>query len=595
MRLATYYWFSLKDTPKDAELISHQLMLRAGLIKMVASGIYIWLPMGLRILDKVINCVRTAMNAGGAHEISMPMLHPAELWQESGRWDQYGKELLRAKDRKGHDVCFGPTHEEVISALVRQDIKSYKSLPIILYQIQTKFRDEARPRAGVIRAREFLMKDAYSFHADKQSLANCYELMATIYHKIFQQLNIKYYAVEADSGAIGGAVSCEFQALARDGEDIIAVDTDNNYAANIETAAATPQTVIYPAHLPTLCQLFETPTQKTCEAVAALLKIDINNCVKSLVYQGIDNKPVLLLIRGGDTLNLIKASKLNLLQQPLTFTTEHELQLAFKCESGFLGPIGFAGTIIVDEAVAALHAVVCGANATGYHFMGVVLGRDYQATIVADIRNVQSGDIHNGSTLALLNSIEIGHIFQLGTKYSTAMSVNYLNSHNLAIPIEMGCYGIGISRLVAAYIEQHHDAKGLIWPLNLAPFHIIIVPLNYHSNTMVKATADNLYITLVQETALVRTELDKAQNHTRISMPSILLDDRDLSTGKLLADSELLGIPFRIVISAKTLAQNSVEFTTRATMQTLLIASTEILRHVKTQLDARQSSFDMNT
>jgi len=561
MRGSQSYIHTSKEIPNEAELISHKLMLRAGLIKRLASGIYTWMPLGLKILRKVEKIVREEMNLVHALEILMPAVQPAELWQESGRWEFYGKELLRLKDRHERDFCFGPTHEEVILDVVKKDIRSYKQLPISLYQIQTKFRDEIRPRFGVMRSREFIMKDAYSFHSDFASLITTYNEMYQAYFNIFTRLGLKFRAIAADTGSIGGTGSHEFQVLADSGEDIIAYSDQSDYAANIELAQCIAQKTGRNKITQNLKKV-ATPTQKTCEEVAKLLNCPLSNTVKSLVFDGIDGNPVLILIRGDHTLNEIKVGKLSQLNNPLSFASHSNIQKHFNCQPGFIGPVGFNGTIIVDHAVAVMTDFICGANIDGYHLTGVNFGRDCnEPTLVADIRNIVEGDISpdGKGTIRLCRGIEVGHVFQLRTKYSSAMHLNYLDQNGKPQLIEMGCYGIGISRIVGAAIEQNNDAHGIIFPVNLAPFELVITPVNYAKNDSIKLGAEKLYATAKQ------LGID------------VLLDDREERIGSLLADSELLGIPYRIVIGEKTFVNNQVEFYTRKSGETKLINFDEVV------------------
>lgn len=549
MKASQYYIQTIKEAPREAELISHKLMIRAGLIKRLASGIYTWMPLGLKILRKIENIVREEMNNTGAIEILMPAIQPAELWQESERWEFYGKELLRIKDRHERDFCFGPTHEEVVVDIVRKDIKSHKQLPLSLYQIQTKFRDEVRPRFGVMRAREFTMKDAYSFHPNYESLVDTYNKMYQAYSNIFTRLGLKFRPVAADTGSIGGTNSHEFQVLAPSGEDIIAYSDSSNYSANLELATCLkPKTI---REQPTKEKTkVATPTQKTCLEVAKLLDVDLTTTVKSLVYEGIDNKPVLILIRGDHELNEIKVGKLTQLKQPLTFASHSTIEQYFECKPGFIGPVGFSGIIIADTDVTVMSDFICGANIDGFHFINVNFSRDCpEPTIAADIRNVVAGDKSpdGNGTIQLCRGIEIGHVFQLRSKYSNPMNLTYLDQNGKSQLMEMGCYGIGISRIIAATIEQNNDEKGIIFPVAMAPFELIITSINYSKNNLVKTKSDELYLNL-KELGI-----------------DVLLDDRDERIGSLLADSELLGIPYRIVIGEKTLTNNQVEFYNRKT------------------------------
>lgn len=572
MRTSQYYINTTKEAPSEAELISHKLMLRSGLIKRLSSGIYTWLPLGLKILRKVEGVVREEMNNVPALEILMPAVQPAELWMESGRWEFYGKELLRMKDRHQRDFCFGPTHEEVVVDLIKKDIKSYKQLPLTVYQIQTKFRDEVRPRFGVMRAREFIMKDAYSFHTDFDSLKVTYDAMYRAYSNVFKRLGLKFRAVNADTGSIGGTGSHEFQVLADSGEDIIAYSDESNYAANIELAEAYIPTVTISPELK-LIEKIATPNEKTCAEVATLLNIDITMTVKSLIFEGVDNKPVLLMIRGDHELNEIKAAKIKELKEPLTFASVEMIATNFNCSPGFIGPVGFEGTVIADIEVMNMTNFITGANSDGFHYKNVNFGRDVkQPDMVIDIRNVVAGDMTPDGlgTIKLCRGIEVGHIFQLRTKYSKDMDLNYLDQNGKSQLVEMGCYGIGVSRIIGAAIEQNNDERGIIFPINMAPFELVIIPVNYAKNEEVRLIADQFY--------------QKAKD---LGI-DVLFDDRNERIGSMLMDSELIGIPYRIVIGEKTLANNEVEFYTRKTAETNSIKVDEAMSVVhNTILDAK--------
>lgn len=554
MRAAKYYLATTKEASSEAELISHKLMLRAGLIKRLASGIYTWMPLGLKIMRKIERIVREELNAIGGLEISMPVVQPAEIWQESGRWEFYGKELLRMKDRHDRDFCLGPTHEEVVTDTIHKDIKSYKQLPLLVYQIQTKFRDEVRPRFGVMRAREFIMKDAYSFHPDFDSLTKTYTDMYQAYSKIFTRLGLRFRPVAADTGSIGGSGSHEFQVLADSGEDVVVYSDETDYAANLELAECLPSRDIRPKPQAQM-QKIATPTQKTCEEVAQMLGIDLTTTVKSLVFEGIDGKPVLLLIRGNDSLNEVKTAKLAELKTPLTFASHEAIAAAFNCQPGFIGPVGFSGLVIADREAALLADFICGANQDGYHLAGVNFGIDCPEPVVRDIRNVREGDItpDGKGKIKFCRGIEVGHIFQLRTKYTKSMNVTYLDQNGKAQLMEMGCYGIGITRIIGACIEQNHDENGIIFPPAMAPFELVITPANYSKSEAVKLEADKLY------------------DHFKASGIDVLLDDRNERIGFLLADSELLGISYRIIVGEKTLAEGKVEVFNRRTRETKLI------------------------
>lgn len=572
MRASQYYIVTAKEAPSEAELISHKLMLRAGLIKRLSSGIYTWLPMGLKIVRKIERVVREEMNAIGSMEMLMPAVQPAEIWQESGRWEFYGKELLRMKDRHERDFCLGPTHEEVVTDTIRKDIKSYKQLPLSVYQIQTKFRDEVRPRFGVMRAREFVMKDAYSFHANYDSLVVHYNQMYQAYCNIFNRLGLKFRPVAADTGSIGGTGSHEFQVLADSGEDIVVYSDECDYAANLELAESQPSRKERPQAQSSMVKV-ATPTQKTCEEVTEMLGLDLASSVKSLVFVGVDNKPVLLLIRGNDTLNEIKAGKLKELKEPLEFASQEMIKEAFNCQPGFIGPVGFDGIVIADREVGLLADFVCGANEDGYHLTGVNFGTDCKEPVIADIRNVQAGDTtpDGKGKIKLCRGIEVGHVFQLRTKYSEAMNVTYLDQNGKSQLMEMGCYGIGVTRILGASIEQNNDENGIVFPLNMAPFELIITPANYNKSEVVRLEADRLY--------------DKF----KVAGIDVILDDRNERIGFLLADSELLGIPHRIVVGEKTLLEGKVELYNRKTRETELVELDTVIQNLVRQIENERS------
>ncbi len=572
MRASQYYIVTAKEAPSEAELISHKLMLRAGLIKRLSSGIYTWLPMGLKIVRKIERVVREEMNAIGSMEMLMPAVQPAEIWQESGRWEFYGKELLRMKDRHERDFCLGPTHEEVVTDTIRKDIKSYKQLPLSVYQIQTKFRDEVRPRFGVMRAREFVMKDAYSFHANYDSLVVHYNQMYQAYCNIFNRLGLKFRPVAADTGSIGGTGSHEFQVLADSGEDIVVYSDECDYAANLELAESQPSRKERPQAKSSMVKV-ATPTQKTCEEVTEMLGVDLASSVKSLVFVGVDNKPVLLLIRGNDTLNEIKAGKLKELKEPLEFASQEMIKEAFNCQPGFIGPVGFDGIVIADREVGLLADFVCGANEDGYHLTGVNFGTDCKEPVIADIRNVQAGDTtpDGKGKIKLCRGIEVGHVFQLRTKYSEAMNVTYLDQNGKSQLMEMGCYGIGVTRILGASIEQNNDENGIVFPLNMAPFELIITPANYNKSEVVRLEADRLY--------------DKF----KVAGIDVILDDRNERIGFLLADSELLGIPHRIVVGEKTLLEGKVELYNRKTRETELVELDTVIQNLVRQIENERS------
>ena len=560
---------TLKEAPAEAELASHRLMLRAGMIRRLGSGLYSWLPLGLRVLRKVETIVRQEMNAAGAIEVLMPAVQPAELWQESGRWDEFGPQMLKIKDRHQRDFCFGPTHEEVITDIMRREIKSYRQLPVNLYQIQIKFRDEIRPRFGVMRAREFVMKDAYSFDADKAGLDQSYRRMYDAYERIFKRLGLKYRAVAADPGAIGGTGSHEFHVLAESGEDAIAFCPQSGYAANIELAEAVAPA---PVAAPTDARGKEkvpTPGVRTIADLCARLAVPPEQTIKTLVYEGTAGL-VALLLRGDHVLNEIKASKLAMIKVPLQAATEPEVRDAFGAGFGSLGPVlasvsGPSITIVADRAVAAMPTFVCGANEDGYHLTGVNLARDVPSALIADIRNVVAGDPSpdGRGALEICRGVEVGHVFQLGTKYSAAMNATFLDAAGETQLLEMGCYGIGVSRIVAAAIEQNFDDRGIVWPAPLAPFDVAIVPIGLKKSAVVREAVEELYA------GLGATGIE------------VLLDDRDERPGVMFADTELIGIPHRVVVGERGLKQSQIEYQRRgegAAEQIRLGGALEILR-----------------
>ncbi|MFH6974367.1 proline--tRNA ligase [Neisseria sp. 23W00296] len=560
MKASQFFISTLKEAPAEAALASHKLMIRAGLIKANASGLYTWMPMGLRVLRKVENIVREEMNRAGSVELLMPVVQPAELWQESGRWEFYGKELLRLKDRHERDFCMGPTCEEVITDIVRKEITSYKQLPQNFYHIQTKFRDEVRPRFGVMRAREFVMKDAYSFHADYESLVrDGYQPMYDAYCRIFDRLGLNYRPVAADTGSIGGTGSHEFQVLAESGEDVIAYSDTSDYAANIELAPTLrlsgerrqPEKTLEKVH---------TPDVKTIVALVEFLNIPVEQTLKSIVVEGEnDGEPVLLLLRGDHEFNDIKAEKLAGVKAPLTMAAPELIRAQFGADGGSLGPVGFAGKVYADFAVEKGADWVIGANDNGWHYTGFNFGRDAAEPEFADLRNVVEGDASpdGQGSLKLARGIEVGHVFQLRDKYSAAMNASFLDNNGKAQIMEMGCYGIGITRIVAAAIEQNNDERGIIWTDAMAPFQAVIVPMNYKKSDAVREAADRLY-----------AELQAAG-------VDVLLDDRDERAGVLLNDSELLGIPHRIVIGDRGLKEGQVEYARRTDSQVQSIALAE--------------------
>ena len=544
MRVSQFFVSTLKEAPADAEIVSHKLMLRAGLIRRLAGGIYTWMPIGLRVVRKVEAIVREEMNRAGAIEVFMPAIQPAELWQESGRWVKYGPELLRLKDRHQRDFCVGPTHEEVITDIARRELQSYRQLPVHFYQIQTKFRDEIRPRFGVMRGREFTMKDGYSFHADYADLEREYRNMHDTYSRIFARLGLRFRAVAADTGSIGGTGSHEFHVLAESGEDAIAYCPQSDYAANVELAEALAPRAPRPAPAASM-QRVPTPGKTRCEDVASFLGLPLTQTVKAIAVVH-DEAFNLLLLRGDHDLNEIKAQKLPGLD-PFRFATDAEIERHLGCKAGYIGPVGIDPGIrvIADRTVAAMADFVCGANAEGYHLTGVNFGRDLpEPTLVADLRRVVAGDPSpdGRGSLEIVRGIEVGHIFQLRTKYSIEMKATFLDEQGKQRPFEMGCYGIGVTRIVGAAIEQGNDERGIVWPDPIAPFRLAIVPLGYRRSDAVRQAADALYRTLADAGV------------------DVLLDDRDERPGVLLADSELVGIPHRVVIGDRGLKDGKLEY-----------------------------------
>jgi prolyl-tRNA synthetase len=543
MRLSSYPIQNLKEVPSEAEVASHRLMLRAGLIRRVAGGLYTWLPMGLRVLRRVERVIREEMDRAGALEISMPVAQPAELWVESGRWDQFGPELLRFKDRHDRDMVLGPTHEEVVTDLARRELKSYRQLPVNFYQIQTKFRDEIRPRFGVMRAREFVMKDAYSFHADEASLAEGYRRMYDAYTAIFTRLGLRFRAVHADTGAIGGSASQEFHVLADSGEDAIAFSDGDDYAANLELAEALAPASPRPAPSAARAEV-ATPGARTIVQVGEVLALPASRLLKTLVVEGADGGLVALVLRGDHELNAVKAQKLPQVAKPLRMADAARIVQVAGCEPGFLGPVGLPVPVIADRAAAATADFACGANRRDAHLTGVNWGRDLPEPAVADLRNVVQGDPSPGGrgTLSIARGIEVGHIFQLGRKYSEAMGATVLDDEGRTIVMTMGCYGIGVTRIVAAAIEQNHDERGIIWPAPLAPFDVVLVGLNWEKAAAVRETAGRIY-----------RELSGAGIE-------VLLDDRDARPGVKFADAELIGVPHRVVVSERGIAAGRLEY-----------------------------------
>ncbi|HUM99896.1 MAG: proline--tRNA ligase [Halothiobacillaceae bacterium] len=567
MRTSLFPLSTLKETPTEAEIISHQLMLRAGMIRRLASGLYTWTPLGLRVLRKVEAVVREEMDAIGALELLMPAIQPAELWQESGRWQKYGPELLRVKDRHSREFCVGPTHEEVITDYTRRELKSYRQLPLCYYQVQTKFRDEIRPRFGVMRAREFIMKDAYSFHADVESLKATYQAMFDAYCRIFTRLGLKFRAVEADTGSIGGNGSHEFHVLADSGEDAIAYATHGDYAANVEMAPTYAASQPRPAPSAPMTRI-ATPEAKTIEEVAHFLNLPAHRVLKTLLVRGRATPAVAVVLRGDHELNDIKAAKHPLIADPFELIPPVEALALTGANVGSIGPMGLNIPVIVDFAAADCADFVCGANEEGWHLTQVNWDRDVPLGETADLRNAIAGDpAPNGmGTLAIARGIEVGHVFQLGTTYSAALHCEFLDEQGKPATAIMGCYGIGVSRIVAAAIEQNHDANGIVWPVPLAPFAIAIVPINGHRAPAVQAEAERLEAEL-----------------TRLGF-SVLLDDRGLRPGVAFADMELIGIPLRIVISERGLAAGEYETRLRWESENQNIAASNLLAWVQSQL-----------
>ena len=548
MRTSQLLIATLKETPADAEVISHQLMLRAGLIRRLASGLYTWLPMGLRVLRKTEAIIREEMARAGAQELLMPSIQPAELWQESARWEKYGPELLRITDRHNREFCYGPTHEEVITDLVRQEIRSYKQLPITFYQIQTKFRDEIRPRFGVMRAREFLMKDAYSFHLDQDSLQQTYDDMFIAYSRIFERIGLNFRPVQADTGSIGGNASHEFHVLASSGEDAIAFSDKSDYAANVEFAEAIAPVADRPEAKMTMTTV-DTPNQHTIEEISRFLNIPTEQCLKTLLVEGSDEETVVaLVLRGDHELNEIKAEKHPAVGSPLTFVTAEQVYDSCKANIGSIGPVGLTIPVIVDHAAAHVADFVCGANENDKHLTGVNWNKDLAEPETADLRNVVAGDPSpdGQGTLDIARGIEVGHIFQLGDNYSKKLNANVLGESGKSQILTMGCYGIGVSRVVAAAIEQNHDDRGIIWPLSIAPFQVVLVPINAHKSARLREAADDLYKQLTEAGF------------------DILYDDRGLRPGVAFADMELIGIPHRLVLGERGLDSGMIEYKCRA-------------------------------
>lgn len=571
MKASHAHLVTLKEAPADAEIVSQKLMIRAGMIRRIAAGIYTWLPLGLRSLRKVEAIVREEMNRAGAVEVLLPVVQPAELWQESGRWEHYGPELLRFKDRHQRHFVLGPTHEEVITELVRRDVKSYRQLPRHFYQIQTKFRDEIRPRFGVMRAREFIMKDGYSFHADFTDLEREYRNMYDTYTRIFTRLGLKFRAVAADTGSIGGTGSHEFHVIADTGEDDIAYCPASDYAANVELAEALPPPGPRPEPREPLVKV-HTPGVKTIADLVDFLKIPVERTVKAIVVEGEDGAPVLLLLRGDHELNEIKAQKLPGIKNPLTFADEAAIRATFGAGPGSLGPVGFPGRIIADRTVAKMADFVIGANEDEHHYTGTNLGRDFPEPEVADLRNVVAGDPSpdGKGTLEICRGIEVGHIFQLRTKYSEAMHCTFLDAEGRERPMEMGCYGIGVSRILGAAIEQNHDERGILWPAAIAPFEVVICPIGAAKSPMVAEAAEALY------RDCLAAGLD------------VVLDDRNERPGAMFADWELVGVPWRVVVSERGLAAGRYEVQHRREREARTLPIGDVVTELAASINAEK-------
>ena len=560
MRLSQFHLATVKEVPADAEIASHRLMLRAGMIRKLASGLYTWSPLGLRVLRKVENIVREEMDRAGAIEMLMPSVQPKELWEETGRWEKFGGQLLKIKDRKGQEFCYGPTHEEVVTDFARNELKSYKQLPVNFYQIQTKFRDEIRPRFGVMRAREFLMKDAYSFHLTQESLAETYAVMYQAYSRIFTRLGLTFRAVQADTGAIGGNASHEFQVLADSGEDAIVFSDGSDYAANIEKAEALAPTAQRPAPAAALQQV-DTPTQKTIDDIASFLKVSPQQCVKTLLVRGRDGL-VALCLRGDHEINAVKAGKLAELPDESVLASEEEIRAATGTRPGFIGPVGLPASIpvIVDRDAAVLADFVCGGNVDGTHCTGANWERDARITRIADLRNVVEGDLSpdGKGVLHLARGIEVGHVFQLGTKYAETLGATVVDESGKPQVMTMGCYGIGVSRIVAAAIEQRHDEAGILWPEAMAPWRVVVCVINPKNVPAVSAAAEALYQALGQRGI------------------EVLLDDRGVRAGSMFADMELIGIPHRVVVSERGLAAGTLEYRAREDSESRPLSEDEL-------------------
>jgi prolyl-tRNA synthetase len=567
MRLSQYPINTLKETPTEADIVSHQLMLRAGLIRRLGTGSYTWLPIGLRTLKKVETIIREEMNRAGALEVLMPMIQPAELWQESGRWDKIGPDLLRLKDRHQRDYCVAPTHEEVITDIARREIQSYRQLPVNFYQIQTKYRDEIRPRFGVMRAREFIMKDAYSFHVDEASLEVGYRTMFDAYTRIFTRMDLVFRSVQADSGAIGGSKSQEFQVLAESGEDAIAVSDADEYAANIELAIAGPPSAVRAAPGEPLRKV-ATPGARTMDELTRFLKVPAARCLKTLIVEGDDGSLVALALRGDHDLNTLKAQRLPGVANPLRLASAERIAVTAATEPGYIGPVGWKGRLYADRSALVMSDFVCGANEKDAHLTGVNWERDIQGVIEADLRNVVAGDPSptGKGTLKIVRGIEVGHIFQLGQLYSAALKATVLDESGRSVTPYMGCYGIGVTRVVAAAIEQNHDERGIIWPEPIAPFHVALVAMNPQKSERVREVADQLY-----------AELGECGIE-------VLYDDRDARAGVKFADVELWGIPHRVVVGERGLESGRLEYRGRRDTTSQEFALSDALGFIRARL-----------
>lgn len=570
MRVSQFFLSTLKESPADAEVISHQLMLRAGMIRRLAAGLYTWMPIGLRTLRKVENIIREEMNKSGAIEVLMPSVQPSELWQESERWDQYGPELLRFHDRHNREFCYGPTHEEVITDFVRKEVRSYKQLPVNFYQIQTKFRDEIRPRFGVMRAREFSMKDSYSFHISKECLEHTYKVMFETYHNIFTRLGLEFRAVEADTGSIGGNASHEFHVLAESGEDAIAFSSQSDYAANVELAPTFKSSVSTNAN-PAELEKISTPNQHSIEEVCKFLKVKPEQVIKTLVVKGKDEPLVALVLRGDHELNAVKAQKLEAVADPLEFASEKEIHSSLGCKPGSIGPLNVNCKILVDHAAAVLSDFICGANEDGFHHQGANWARDcdqFDLNASVDLRKIVEGDASpdGEGTVSIKRGIEVGHIFQLGDKYSQALNASVLDADGKDQVVTMGCYGIGVTRVVASAIEQNYDENGIIWPQAIAPFQLSIIPINLKKSEQVQSRCEQLYNELTNEGF------------------EVLFDDRDLRAGLMFADHELMGIPHRIVIGERGLKEGNIEYKARCDSDSKQVPTEKLLSYLKDKI-----------